>query len=186
MEYDFSDDSGIDRFVSNRPRKAARSITSLTREERRRITERMRQAISDLDRFYTVEKASLALFDATGERLCITHLYFHGAFKTSLTLVLPDQHSLLHQIHDQGFPVADNYPSLLTGSVIERKILMGPETRSVLVAPLVHDGAKLGLLSLASVKEAAFGPYLDGIGENIVNRFAAGLARLLSTATAVE
>jgi len=186
MEYDFTDESGADRFISDRSHTAERSITSLTREERRRITETMRQAISDLDRFYTIEKASLALFDAARGRLCITHLYFHGAFKTSLTLVLPDQRSLLHQIYDQGFPVADNYPSLLADGVIEKKILMGPETRSVLVAPLACDGVKLGVLSLGSVKEAAFGPYLDGIGENIVNRFAAGLARLLSAATAVQ
>jgi hypothetical protein len=119
------------------------------------------------------------LFDAIKSRLCITHLYFHGDFKTSLTLVLPDRRSLLHQVYYQGFPVADNYPSLLATSIIEKKILTGPKTRSVLMAPLVRDGTRLGLLNLGSVTEATFSPYLDGIGENIVNRFAAGLHRLL-------
>lgn len=180
MEYDFSENARPDRVLSNRADSARRSVTALTRDERRRITESMQKTISDLDRFYCIEKASLALFDTTKNRLCITHLYVHGEFKTSLTLVLPDRRSLLHQIFHQGFPVADNYPSLLTTGVIERKILMGRETQSVLVAPLVCDGVRLGLLNLGSVKEAAFSPYLEGIGENIVNRFAACLDPLLS------
>ncbi len=186
MEYDCRDDSGAGRFLSDRIGAPERSITSLTRTERRVITDAMRQTLYDLDRFYSIEKASLALFDTVKDRLCITHLYLDGTFKTSITLALPDRRSLLHQIYYQGFPVADNYPSLLAGSVIEKKILTGDEILSVLVVPLVCDGDRLGILSLGSTREAAFSPYLEGLGENIVNRFAAGVHLLLSAHTDSE
>ncbi len=187
MLEDFFDDSNAGRNVSAQARAARPSIPSLTRDDRTRITRMMQRAIEDMERHYAVEKASLALYDHTRDKLCITHLYLNGTFKTSLTLILPDQHSLLYQIYDQGFPVADNYPSLLASTVIEKKILMGPNTRSVLIVPLIHEGIRLGVLSLASADSAAFSTYLEGVGEKALICFAAALnAVILEAAAAGE
>jgi hypothetical protein len=45
----------------------------------------------------------------------------------------------------------------------------------VLIVPLIRDGNRLGVLSLASPKDSAFSIYIDGVGETVVARFAADL-----------
>ncbi len=146
------------------------------------ITCLMRRLLADLDHYYPIEKASLALYDPGGKRLFVSHLYHDGDFKTGLALALPDSGSLLYQILQQGFPVADNYPELIASGIVERKILLGPGTKSVLIVPLIHADCRLGILSLASPKESAFSIYLDGVGESFVRRFGAALDTIVSQA----
>ncbi len=146
----------------------------------------LRRLLADLSHYYSIEKASLALYEPADGRLYISHLYTDKAVKTGLTLVLPDSDSLLHQILQQGFPVADNYPKQIAAGVVEKKILLGSRTRSVLIVPLIHDGNRLGVLSLASPDDAAFSVYLDGVGESYIRRFVVALEDTLLRVVGVE
>lgn len=169
------DESDLTKFLMPQPVCTRALSARLTPAHGNAITRLMRRLLADLNQYYPVEKASLALYDPSNDRLSISHLYLDGRFKTGLTLALPDHRSLLYQVFQQGFPIADNYPEQVAGGVVERKILLGNRTRAVLVVPLIHDGNRLGVLSLASPKDSAFSIYLDGVGETVVARFAADL-----------
>jgi transcriptional regulator with GAF, ATPase, and Fis domain len=176
------DDSDYSEFLMLRSQQARSSSIRFTPANSDIITRLMRRLLAELDHYYPIEKASLALYDPVDDRLCISHLHHDGAFKTGLALALPDGRSLMYQILQQGFPVADNYPGHITAGVVEKKILLGDQTKSVLLVPLVHDGDRLGVLSLASPKESAFSIYLDGVGESMIRRFAGDLSAVFAQA----
>ena len=138
-----------------------------------------RRLIDKLGRFFEVGKASLIFHDAQAERLRVTHMYERQTLKTGLSLNFPTTGSMLYQVLKQGYPVADNYPDHITTDLIERKILLNNSTRSVLIIPLIVDSARLGLLSLSSPKEYAFGLYLEGVGEGMVGDFIKVLCDIL-------
>ncbi len=135
------------------------------------VTRLFRQLVARFRRHFPVDKASLAFHDRSSGRLRATHIYAQRTLRTSLALTIPADNSVLYQILMQGFPVADNYPESLTGSIIEKKLLLSANTKSVLVVPLVHDGERLGVVSFASATESAFSIYLEGVGQNLVSDF---------------
>jgi len=180
MQDNSFDDSDFSEFLMPRSQQAQPSSIRFTPANGDAITRLMRRLLGELDHYYPIEKASLALYDHAGARLCVSHLYHDGTVKTGLALALPDGRSLLYQILQQGFPVADNYPELIAAGTVEKKILLGSRTKSVLIIPLIHDGDRLGVLSLASPKDSAFSIYLDGAGESTVGRFVTDLEDVFS------
>jgi transcriptional regulator with GAF, ATPase, and Fis domain len=179
MRDDPYDEAGFREFLLPRPADDRPLTARLTPSHGHAITRLMRRLIADLERYYPIEKAALAIYDRLRDRLCVSHLHYDGQFKTGLTLALPDRRSLMYQILQQGFPIADNYPQQITAGIVERKIILGERTRSVLIVPLIHDGDYLGVISLASPRESAFSLYLDGVGETMVARFVAELGNVL-------
>lgn len=180
------DESDFTEYLMPQPIQTRALSARLTPAHGSAITRLMRRLLADLSQYYPIEKASLALYDPSSDRLSVSHLYLDGKFKTGLTLALPDHRSLLYQVLQQGFPIADNYPEQIAAGVVERKILLGSRTKAALIIPLIRDGNRLGVLSLASSKDSAFSIYLDGVGETMVARFAAGLEDTFSTSAIVE
>jgi len=182
MQDNSFDDSEITEFATP-PQTGIWPFTArLTQVHGDAVTRLIRRLLVDLNQYFPIEKASLALYDPSSDRLCVSHLYNDGEVKTGLALALPDGRSLLYQILQQGFPIADNYPESITAGTVEKKILLGSRTKSVLIIPLIHGGERLGVLSLASAKGSAFSIYLDGVGESIVARFAAALEDVFENA----
>jgi hypothetical protein len=149
------------------------------------IAKMFRRLIARLGRHFPIDRASLALYDPDKNRLCVTHMYAKRTVKAGLTLTIPNRNSILHQILEQGYPIVDHYPELMTSDLIERKLLLGSAARSVLVIPLVSDAVRLGLASLTSSEATAFGLYLEGVGEEIVVQFVERLGALLPAATSL-
>jgi transcriptional regulator with GAF, ATPase, and Fis domain len=137
--------------------------------------------IGRLGRFYTINKASLSFYDSATRRLRVTHIYENRSMKAGLALNFSINKSTMYQVLVQGYPVADNYPEHFSGNIIEKKILLSPGSRSVLIVPLVFEGVRMGLLSLASVNESTFGLYLEGIGEGMVTDFVEKLGGMLNS-----
>lgn len=180
MENKFSDNNdSVDRFVQTVGRRNIPGF-EFRRTTHKMIIRHFKNLLNGLSRHYTIEKASLALHDVDRDCLKITHMLTRGAMKSGLTLTVPKDTSLLHQIFMQGFPVVDNYPELVTRNLIEKKILLASTSRSLLIAPLTYDGTRLGVLSLASPDEGAFGLYLEGVGESLVGKFVIGLGEILT------
>lgn len=140
------------------------------------------QLIGRLNRFFNIDKATLTFYDGAVKRLRVTHIYEKGLSRKGATLNFPVDNSLMYQVLTRGFPVADNYPEQITGNLIERKILLSKDARSVLIIPLQLGQMKLGLLSLTSPEEAAFGLYLEGVGEKVVGELTAELYTALTPA----
>jgi transcriptional regulator with GAF, ATPase, and Fis domain len=168
----------VDRFVKAVGRQNISGF-EFRRASHKMINRHFKTLLSQLGRHYSIEKASLALHDADNNSLRVTHMLTRGIMKSGLTLTIPKDTSLLHQILMQGFPVVDNYPELVTRNLIEKKILLATNSRSLLVTPLTHEGTRLGVLSLASPDETAFGLYLEGVGQDIVGKFASELGGIL-------
>lgn len=151
------------------------------RPDRDSISRFLRILLARLNRLYAIEKASLAIFDCDRDCLHITHMLSKGTMKSGLSLTIPNHHSLLYQVLMQGYPIVDNYPELISRNIIERKMLLGPATRSVAVIPLIYEGTRAGLLSLASEDDAAFSAYLEGRGEDAVAAFVSALNQILTS-----
>jgi hypothetical protein len=180
MVHDYSENSDNTERATQADSGRSRSRINFIPADYKSVTRELKKLLARLNRLFTIRKASLACYDGVKDCLRVTHMFSGGTLKSSLALTIPNYKSLLYQVLAQGYPVVDNYPELITSSIIEKKILLGPSTRSILIIPLVHDGDRLGLLSLASPNESEFGLYLEGTGPDIVVEFAAQLSDLLS------
>jgi hypothetical protein len=139
-----------------------------------------KRLIARLGRSYDITKASLTLHGGEADGLRITHILKEGVSRSGLALGIPKQDSLLYEVLRQGYPLVDNYPELASGNPIERKILLTARTASVAVIPIIHDGLRLGVVSLASDQQSAFSPYLNGLGTEDVDEFAASLVNIFA------
>jgi transcriptional regulator with GAF, ATPase, and Fis domain len=131
--------------------------------------------IQTLNRQFSIERAALAICDDRKECLRVTHIYERNAVKSGLTLTIPGPKSTMYHVLKQGFPVADNYPDLFAGNIIEKRIMMTPESKAVLTIPLRVDGHDLGVVNLASREPGAFGLFIEGIAVDPVEQFGAML-----------
>ncbi len=162
---------------SSRPAEADPYLGRKELEDTGRLFKRL---IARLGRKYAIKKASLTLYEPGSDGLRITHILKEGVCKSGLALGIPKHDSLLYEILRQGYPLVDNYPELASGNPIEKKIFLTPETVSVAVIPIIQNGLRIGVVSLASDQESAFSPYLNGLGADIVDDFAASLLGILA------
>ncbi len=165
---------GLDAVMSLPTYEKQSSGTSFGRPSKE-ITGLIRQTIGKLSRLFSVSKASLAHFNPGNQNLHVTHIYKNNRLNQGLTLIIQPEKSVMYQVLMQNYPVADNYPKHITSNVLERKIMLSDKIRSVLVIPLAFDCYKLGILTLSSTDESAFGTYLEGVGEGIVTELSAAL-----------
>lgn len=149
---------------------------------KRRVDNLFGRLMRRLEPLYPINLASLALYDASSRRFQVMHVIDDRGPKTGVALSIATDESILYQVFCQGFPVVDNTPEQMPASPIERKLLMSPSTRSILMVPLILHDLEMGVLSLSADKENAFHPYLDGVGTSIVDRF----IRLLGPALVPE
>ncbi len=174
----FSDFEGIDDFLAGSATPDLRPVNaSLVNDPE--VGDHFRRTVSKLGRLFPIDVASLIFWDEENKLLRAVYRYENGSLAKGLVLAFPPDNSLLFQTLQQGFPVADNYPDLLTTHVIEKKLLVSPITKSVLIIPLRDAGRKIGLMTLSSQQETAFGMYLDGIGQGIIDAFIGNLVALV-------
>lgn len=159
----------------NLPTFEESAVRTHTVSATKEVTDLFRSTISRLSRFFSIDKASLAQFNFTDHNLHVTHIYKHKRLNKGLTLIVQPTNSAMYQVLMQGYPVADNYPDHMSSHIIERKILLSEATRSLLIIPLTCDCYKLGVLTLSSPDECAFGTYLEGVGEGFVTELATAL-----------
>lgn len=149
---------------------------------KRRVDSLFGRLMRRLEPLYPINLASLALYDATSRRFQVIHVIDDRGPKTGVALSIATDDSILYQVFCQGFPVVDNTPEQMPASPVERKLLMSPSTRSILMVPLILHDLEMGVLNLSADQENAFHPYLDGVGASIVDRF----IRLLGPALVPE
>ncbi|MDD4050996.1 MAG: hypothetical protein PHR28_03715 [candidate division Zixibacteria bacterium] len=149
---------------------------------KRRIDSLFGRLMHRLEPLYPIDRASLALYDASSRRFQVIHVKDDRGPMMGMALSIATEDSMLYQVFCQGFPVVDNTPEQMPASPIERKLLMSPSTRSILMIPLILNDLEMGVLNLSADKENAFHPYFDGVGTIIVDRF----VRLLGPALVPE
>ena len=182
--FDFMPDEtdDLDRYLMERSRKTNLELDN-NLIGNRDLNRAFNHVINKLGRFYSINKASLAIFNAESERFRVTHLKQNGSLKKGLTLKFASRNTTMYQVLKQGYPVADNFPEQISNSVIEKRILLGAGTSAVLIIPLIYDNLRIGVLNLASCQPAAFGLFLDGVGEGLVMEFMRSLHQILQEAS---
>ena len=166
----FDDSDDLDRFLGV-TRGIDTTYINPNHSSYNQLNDLLTKLIRKMMRFFPIDKATITFYDARDEMLRVSQVYENGSIKRGLRLNFPVRNSLMYQVLMHGYPVVDNFPEKLSSNVIERKILLNNMTRSVLVVPLIYDGIKMGLLSLTSQKEYAFGLYLEGVCEGMVEDF---------------
>lgn len=156
--------------------KVKRNAIDLKKLGAKNISTLMIRLIGRLNRFYPIDKGSLAIYEEDSNRLHLSHIFRNNSITSGMTLIIPANGGTMHQVLKQGYPVADNFPDRFTESIIEKKLLLSFDTMSLLVIPLNANGIQMGLLSLSSPKPSAFGIYLDGVGTAMVDSFTDDLA----------
>jgi len=149
----------------------------------REVDNHFSRLLRRLRRAYAIDRAALAFHNHQTGRMQVTHLYDRGSIKSGVTLNFSADRSVMYQVLLHGFPVADNFPERISGNIIETKILLTPAVRSVLIIPLIAGLTRLGVASLASYQEAAFGLYFEGIGTKAIAAFVDQISRRLQPAT---
>lgn len=180
MGYYFDDEHSLDDILKS-SRMSLNLTDSLTPKTNKKTSELLQNVFSKMGRFFNIERGALSFLDAQNDKMRITHMLKNNHINTGVTLVIKNKNSIMYQTLDNGFPVADNFPEHISNCNIEKKILMSEVTRSVLMIPLVQDSIRIGVLSLSSTDECAFGTYLEGVGKGFVDEFTKQLSRMLTT-----
>lgn len=180
----FDDSDDLDRFLG-----VTRGIDTThinpDHSSYNQLNDLLKKLIRKMGRFFPIDKATVTFYDAREEMLRVTQVYENGSIKKGLRLNFPVGNSLMYQVLMHGYPVVDNFPDKLSSNIIERKILLNDMTQSVLVAPLIYNNIKMGLLSLTSQKEYAFGLYLEGVCEGMVEDFGRQLGKVFERSPGV-
>ncbi|MFH1700213.1 MAG: hypothetical protein ABIE07_06465 [Candidatus Zixiibacteriota bacterium] len=179
MAYFSEDEYHLDDFLKG-SRMAFNLTDYLNPATNKIISELLQNLWGKIGRFFNIERGALSFLDSQNEKMLITHMLKNGQINSGVTLVIKKKNSIMHQSLEHGFPIADNFPEHLSGSTIEKKILMSDDTRSVLLIPLIMDSVRIGVLSLSSVEECAFGTYFEGLGKGFVYEFTDRLYHLLT------
>lgn len=141
------------------------------------------RVIGKLGRFYSIDRASLAILNSESSTFRVTHIKDKGSLKKGLALNFAASRTTMFQVLKQGYPVADNFPEQISNNIIEKRILLSSNACSVMMIPLIYDNLRIGVLNLTSIQPSAFGLYLDGIGEGAVAEFVHDLYQLLREAS---
>ncbi|MEE9442618.1 MAG: hypothetical protein V3V99_08110 [candidate division Zixibacteria bacterium] len=179
MGYFFEDEYSLEDIL--RSSRMTINVTDfLNPAANKKIRDLLQNLLGRMGRFFNIERGALSFLDAQNEKMHISHMLKNGHINTGVTLVIKNKSSIMYQTLDHGFPVADNFPEHISSSTIEKKILTSDATRSVLMIPLITDSVRIGVLSLSSRDECAFGTYLEGVGKGFVDDFADRLYQMFT------
>jgi len=126
-----------------------------------------------LNRFLPISRAALVIHSQRDKNLKVIALKAESA-REGLALSLPSENSLFYRVFNSRSIYTADYPFNFSGNFVERKIMVGPDTKSILVTPLMTGGNIYGLICLASPQEAAFRYYDHSIMERVFRKL--GLA----------
>ena len=125
--------------------------------------------IKKLNRFLPINRAALVIYSNRDKVLKVIALKGETA-REGLALTLPAGNSLLGRVYNSRATYIADTPFFFSGNFFERKVLIGPGTKSVLVTPIITGGKAYGLICLSSTKEFAFENYDSSILDRIFRK----------------
>ncbi|NIP43687.1 MAG: GAF domain-containing protein [candidate division Zixibacteria bacterium] len=111
---------------------------------------------SKLDKFFAINRASLALYDEENDLMSITHVQINREFRNGVHLNVVAGKTLMKKVLDSGHVYVRDYSQDIEAIELEKKILMDKNSKSLAIIPLVHGNKKIGTLNITSSSYQAF------------------------------
>ncbi len=159
----FSTDSGIRKVI-------IRSVTGIF-HRRQHLHAQFFAVTKKLGKFFSISGAVLIVHSQKDDRLKVIALKGENYTREGLAISLPRSMSLLYDVFAGNEQYIENYPDGFPGNFVERKLILGEDTKSIMIYPTRHEGQPNGLICFASPVPYAFvlleNGNFDEISENI-------------------
>jgi transcriptional regulator with GAF, ATPase, and Fis domain len=103
-----------------------------------------------LDKFFTINRTSLAFYDDDEDMMKIPYMKVEKELRNGVQINLKCHRTIMKKVLDNNTIFVRDFPHLLFGMELEKKILLDDESNSLVVIPLCYNGKKVGTLNLAS------------------------------------
>jgi transcriptional regulator with GAF, ATPase, and Fis domain len=109
-----------------------------------------------LDKFFAINRASLALYDARNDQMSITNIQVGKELKSGVQINMVAEKTLMKQVLNDEHIFVLHFAEDIDTLEIEKKILIDKESRSLAIIPLSFAGKKIGTLNITSASYYAF------------------------------
>ncbi len=153
-----------------------RSIEALTRKHKN-IHKLFFALTKKLNRIFSISAAVLVSHSNRDDSLRVIDIRKVGYSGEGLSLILPDKNSLLYSVYRNKAVYSETDPGKFKGNFLEQKLLLDPETKSLVICPIHDNGDISGLLCLASYEPEAFAVEDTAFLETISRQFVSTMVR---------
>ncbi len=147
-------DSGINNIIM-------RSVSGIF-NRRQHLPAQFFAITKKLSKFFSISGAVLIVHSKKDDCLKAIALKGDSYTREGLAISLPKTMSLLYDVFSDNEPYIENYPDGFPGNFVERKLILGEDTRSIIICPTRHEGRPNGLICFASPVPYAFVLFEDG------------------------
>lgn len=109
-----------------------------------------------LDKFFAINRASLAIYDEYNDQMKISHMKVGKEYKNGVLINIMASKTLMKRVLDDGNIYVRNFFQFIDGLELEKKILLDNSSRSLAIIPLIWEGEKIGTFNLTSKSYLAF------------------------------
>lgn len=111
---------------------------------------------SKLDKFFAINRASLAIYDEFDDLMKISHIKIDKDYKNGVQINILAPETLMKRVLDDGNIYVRNFFQYIDGLELEKKILLDDSSKSLAIIPLIWEGEKVGTFNLTSKSYLAF------------------------------
>ncbi len=126
------------------------------------VFEQLAQRLSEQ---HQVNRGVMVVCDDSSRELGVVSVWDERGMKEGLTLTLPSEDSLFHQVVKDGRQYVQQKLSKFSGNFFERKLLLEAATSSMVLMPLTSKEQVVGLVGFSSV---ANGSIQEIVGEEFL------------------
>jgi hypothetical protein len=109
-----------------------------------------------LDKFFAINRASLAFYDKYDDLMKISHIKVGKEYKNGVQINIMASKTLMKRVLDDGNIYVRNFFQFIDGIELEKKILLDNSSRSMALIPLIWEDEKIGTFNLTSKSYLAF------------------------------
>jgi transcriptional regulator with GAF, ATPase, and Fis domain len=131
-----------------------------------------------LDKFFVINRASLALYDDQNNHMSITHIQVGKDLKNGVQINIMAEKTIMKRVLDDDHIFVLDFAEDLETLEIEKKILLDRESHSLAIIPLSFAGKKIGTLNVTSGSYYAFSILESHLFDYLFQKTAEKLAEL--------
>ena len=109
-----------------------------------------------LDKFFAINRASLAIYDKYEDLMKISHIKVGKEYKNGVQINILASKTLMKRVLDDGNIYVRNFFQYIDGLELEKKILLDRSSKSLAIIPLIWEGEMIGTFNLTSRSYLAF------------------------------
>lgn len=137
---------------------------------RQHLAARFFAVTKKLSKFFSISGSVLIVHSKRDNCLKVIAVKGENYAREGLAITLPESMSLLYSIFDTDQPYIENYPDGFPGNFVERKLILGANTKSIMIHPTHYNGKPNGLICFASPVPYAFVIFENGNFDKISDK----------------